>query len=592
MSSGRTTYISRLVAGVVAVVIVVGFGAARADAHAELLSTAPADGGVLDAGPAKIALTFSESVEVALGGIKLLDANAKPVKIGPTQHGNGDASIVEATVPTLANGTYVVSWRAISSDSHPVFGAFTFRVGQGAVGDTNALRAQALAGGGASKAVGAGLGITRLATFASLATLIGLALFASLLAPIGTERRVRRVLWTAVAVALVAALAGIGFQGAYASGASLGQVTNAALWRAVAKTRFGTAALLRVALLGVASALVLQFARRRHLVWRVGAATVAVGLLVSVAMAGHATTGLHPAVGMAADLVHLGAASVWLGGLVGLAIVLASPPRARAIGAAVNTNANTHTFAPIGTNVDTVDGAVAVDIDDGEQSIEGSEPSRRELTMRFSRIALGSVAALVASGTVQSWRQVGSLAGLWTGYGHLLLWKLAAVAGVVALAFSSRRALRRWRASGGPGGLRRSVTGELAIGLVVLAITAALVAARPGRESISGPVTVNLVATDTQATLTIDPARHGTAAFHLYLAPPGGSLQKVKSASLQLTLESQGVGPLEIKLNPAGANHYTTESGFIPLPGRWTVQITALLTDFDERRFTTTVNVT
>ena len=170
MSSGRTTYIGRLAAGVVAAVIVVAFGAARADAHAELLSTAPADGVVLDAGPAKIALTCSESVEVALGGIKLLDANAKPVKIGPTQHGNGDASIVEATVPTLANGTYVVSWRAISSDSHPVFGAFTFRVGQGAIGDTNALRAQALAGGGASRTVGAGLGITRLATFASLAT--------------------------------------------------------------------------------------------------------------------------------------------------------------------------------------------------------------------------------------------------------------------------------------------------------------------------------------------------------------------------------------------------------------------------------------
>ena len=587
MSRGRTTHIKRLLAALVAVVLVVGFGAARADAHAELLSTAPADGAVLDAGPAKIALTFSESVEVALGGIKLLDANAKPVKIGPTQHGDGNASIVEATVPALTNGTYVVSWRAISSDSHPVFGAFTFRVGQGAIGDTNALRAQALAGGGASKAVGAGLGITRLATFASLATLIGLALFASLLTPIGSERRVRRLLWVAITVAVIAAFAGIGFQGAYASGGALGQAADASLWRAVAKTRFGTAALLRVALLCIASALVVQFAHRHLSLWRVAAGANAIGLLVSVAMAGHATTGLHPAVGMAADLVHLGAVSVWLGGLVGLAIVLASPPRARAIGAAVNANASTD--APIGTNVDTVDGAVA-DIDD--ESMDASEPSRHELTMRFSRIALGSVAALVASGAVQSWRQVGSLAGLWTGYGHLLLWKLAAVAGVLALAVTSRRTVRRWRASGGPGGLRRNVTGELAVGLVVLAITAALVAAQPGRESISGPVTVNLVATDTQATLTIDPARHGTAAFHLYFAPPGGSLQKVKSASLQLTLESQGVGPLEIKLDAAGSNHYTTEAGFIPLPGRWTVQITALLTDFDERQFTTTVNVT
>jgi len=299
VSCGRSTYISRLVAGLVAVVVAVGFAAARADAHAELLSTAPADGAVLDAGPAKIALAFSESVEVALGGIKLLDANAKPVKIGPTEHSGGDSAIVEATLPALASGTYVVSWRAISSDSHPVFGAFTFRVGQGAIGDTNALRAQALAGGGASKAVGVGLGVARLATFASLATLIGLALFASLLAPIGIERRVRRLLWATIVAALVAALAGIGFQGAYASGGALGQVTDAALWRAVAKTRFGTAALLRAALLCVAGALVLQFARRRQLVWRAIAGATALGLLISVAMAGHATTGLHPAVGMA-----------------------------------------------------------------------------------------------------------------------------------------------------------------------------------------------------------------------------------------------------------------------------------------------------
>ena len=46
--------------------------------------------------------------------------------VGDTVHGDDDNSIVVASLPDLDDGTYVVDWHVVSSDSHPINGAFTF----------------------------------------------------------------------------------------------------------------------------------------------------------------------------------------------------------------------------------------------------------------------------------------------------------------------------------------------------------------------------------------------------------------------------------------------------------------------------------
>jgi len=105
--------------------------AGPASAHASLETSDPANGAVLTQPPSQIVLGFDESVDIALGAIRLYDGRGHEIDVGAAHH-QGDNAHVAVSVPKLADDAYVVSWRVVSADSHPVHGAFTFQVGTGA----------------------------------------------------------------------------------------------------------------------------------------------------------------------------------------------------------------------------------------------------------------------------------------------------------------------------------------------------------------------------------------------------------------------------------------------------------------------------
>ena len=111
--------------------------AAPASAHAELEETTPANGQRLDVSPETVTLTFTESVTSPSGGIGVLSSGGERVDNGTV---DVDGNVVTAGLePDLADDTYIVAWRAISADSHPVHGAFTFIVGDGPAVDDATL---------------------------------------------------------------------------------------------------------------------------------------------------------------------------------------------------------------------------------------------------------------------------------------------------------------------------------------------------------------------------------------------------------------------------------------------------------------------
>ena len=531
----------RFVALAVLVLAVALVPASAASAHAELLTSEPAESAVVATAPAAIRLTFSEAVETALGGIRVFDARGAAVVVGQPRHGSGRADQVEATTNGLGDGSYVVAWRVTSSDSHPVQGSFVFSVGR-----RSALSAEA---GGAlgrttgSRTVGVVLGVARLVVFAGFGVLAGglasVALF-------GRAARRTTVVLVAGALALVVgSLASIGLQGGYATGASLARTLRPAVWRDTAHTEFGRQALLRVGLGALGAALALVVARAGRAWWRAAALVLGPLGALTLAFAGHAHTGRWPAVGVSADVVHLVALAWWLGGL---ALLAATALRA---------------------------------------------PDGRDAVRRFSPFALGCVAAAVASGALQSWRQVGSRDGLATPYGRLLLAKLAVVVVLVLAAWASRRALSRWTADlRTPTLLRRALLGELALGLGVLGVTAGLVASAPGRDQVAKPFTVSLVsAKGARADLTIEPAKAGAVTVHLYVTPPGGALASAADAQLTLSLPGRGVSDLDLPLEPAGRNHFASVGARIPFAGRWQANVSVRVGDFDSYAFATAVNV-
>ena len=73
---------------------------------------------------------------MGLGGVRVLDADGNPVQDGAAR---ADGEVVEVDLqPDLPDGTYVVSYRVVSADGHPVRGGSVFGVGEGEV-DTGAL---------------------------------------------------------------------------------------------------------------------------------------------------------------------------------------------------------------------------------------------------------------------------------------------------------------------------------------------------------------------------------------------------------------------------------------------------------------------
>jgi copper transport protein len=191
---------------------VIGGFAAPASAHATLESTNPPSGAVLRSSPGKVVLHFDQQVEASFGSIRVYDSSAKRVDSGDASHPRGDSHSVQISVPgSLPDGGYVVTWRVISADSHPVHGAFTFSVGGVASAGIKTEASQLLARSGGSNVVGGLFGAIRFAAFASVAILLGGALFAVAIWPeTRADRRARRLLWWALGILVVATTVGFG----------------------------------------------------------------------------------------------------------------------------------------------------------------------------------------------------------------------------------------------------------------------------------------------------------------------------------------------------------------------------------------------
>lgn len=113
--------------------LVVGTGPTLA--HADLVSSDPADGARLAAAPATITLVFSEELKPEGNLITVSDAGGAQVDAGDTTLDLNDPNRATLTVSLrsgLGNGTYTVSWKNASTDGHAEEGTLSFTVGAAA----------------------------------------------------------------------------------------------------------------------------------------------------------------------------------------------------------------------------------------------------------------------------------------------------------------------------------------------------------------------------------------------------------------------------------------------------------------------------
>ena len=239
--------------------------------------------------------------------------------------------------------------------------------------------------------------------------------------------------------------------------------------------------------------------------------------------------------GVVLDALHLGAMSIWLGGLAVLSVMLLEPRRPGRPPAP--TTVVGRQAVPAGSADATATEAAAAPGSVGAAVAPLDE--RRQAVDRFSTVAYACVATLVVTGVAEAWRILpGGISDLTsTDYGRTLLVKLLFVVAIVVAGWFSRRLVRRG-SYGQP--LWRSVSTELVIALAVLTVTATLTGTSPVDTS-SGVRTVSatMVQGDLVADVSVSPGRVGANDLHLYLSPPGGSLQPVQDVTARLVLPSR-----------------------------------------------------
>ena len=505
--------------------------ASPAAAHAELVDIAPENGALLTRPPTEVRMTFTESVNLVNDGIRLVDHVGATV---PTPDPTVDGRTVTWPMPTdLPEGHYLVTWRVLSKDGHPVSGAFSFGVGTAAVpgsatstGTTGTSVNAVPSGSTAPWPVVA----IRLAGYLAFALFVGVAAFVLVCAPSRSNDPTLQLLARGGLLGgALAAVAALLVQGPYAAGASMSRAFDMRLLQETLSTPFGTAMLWRLGLYGVLGVLVWRLPKilTELGTWLVPAAVVATA--ATIAAAGHAAA--SGPIDLLVDALHALTAAFWVGGLAALA----------ALGRSV-------------------------------------EP---RVLHRFSTLAMASVLTLVVTGTLNSLRHLTAVEQLWlTRYGLTLLIKLSLVAGTLAVAAVSRRRLQQKRVP------LRTVRIEVALTIAVLAVTSLLsVTAPPPQPSAASDHTDHSAgpgaANDTvqmslgdqgEATLTVLPATTTGSHLHVVLTDTNGQPLPATRVALKVANPARDIAPIPVPMSMRDG--VWVASYVFPLPGTWKTILT------------------
>jgi copper transport protein len=402
---------------------------ASAFAHASLQKESPSFKQRLAVSPRQVVLQFDQSVDALPKAIQVFTLKGK--NIAGTPRAIPAQREIVASLPRLPKGPYTVRWQALSNDGHIVTGVYTFGVRVAAPPVTDAVGAQ-----GPTRTED----IVRWLYFVGLALAVGGIGFRLLIVrgPL-SARAQRRFFWVTgigIVTVLETGITSFLLRGEDFLQLPFSRFLYGDLSPLASGTRFGqTFVIMELGFALVAALIFLAWLTDRNaLLW------VAFGLglvfISGLSLSGHSAADAgHSWLSELADWVHLTAATLWVGGLVQLAVV-----------------------------------------------VWPTSPELRATAFRrFSRLATVLVALLLAAGTYLSILRLPHVHDLWTtGYGHVLLVKLGLVA--LALTWGAAHhfiAVPRIERPGVTGTLARTLIGESAVAMAVLLAAAILTDSKP-----------------------------------------------------------------------------------------------------------------
>ncbi|MHA6644855.1 copper resistance CopC/CopD family protein [Mesorhizobium sp. A623] len=494
---------------------------APAFAHAALIGTEPADGAVLAQSPDRFSLTFSEPVS--------------PLVLSLVKPGGGtealtsfrlDGQTVEIdNAQELGKGTYVLSWRVISTDGHPVAGSLLFSIG--------AAGTAPVASEPVDWSLRSAIWLAKVCLYIGLFIGVGGTFVLCWLSPAAGKRVVVAALWGGI----VAAVVSLGFQGLDALGLPLARIAEPLVWKTALGTTFGWTVVIGLCALGLGLlSLIVPCLLAKTL-----SLVALVGVGVALAASGHASAAEPQWLTRPMVFLHGVGIAFWAGALIPLGLAL-----------------------------------------------KGRTVESGLFLRRFSKTIMPVVVVLAGAGIVLAVIQVQTPSALVaTAYGRLLLIKLGLLAVLFAFA-----AFNRWRLTApteaGDEAARkklvRSIGVETVIVLAIFGVVAGWRFTPPPRAlaiAAAQPASIHIHTLKAMADISITPGHTGPVAASIFIMTGDFGPLNAKEMTLVLSKPDSGIEPLKRPAKKAGDGTWRVDDLVIPLPGKWTVGLDILVSDFD-----------
>lgn len=503
----------------IATTLIVFDPARQAMAHASLLSAFPADGVTIPEAPQSFRLEFNEPVSPLV--MRLVRPNGQAATLGDVTAANSVVTIAAPDMPE--QGTYVLSWRVVSADGHPVGGVVSFAVGHSSSG----VSAPPVEG---ATAVHGAIWAVQLILAIGLYIGVGGAFFAAWLAGKPSLPR-QGLLVAAMTCALAATVVSIPLQGLDALAQPLRNIFRADVWTTGFGTSWGSTAVLAAAIL-VAGLLALGLdnsSARRAL-----AAVAMAGIGLALVSSGHASTAQPRVVTVPMVFLHGVCVAFWVGSLLPL--------------------------------------------------ILGVRAGDRVGLERFSRLIPVPLAVLIASGIVLAFVQLDRLDALWTtAYGRVLSAKIAVVIVLLALAALNRYRLVPGIAAVGTARLVRVIVVELGLAVAILGLVGLWRFTPPPVALAAAETTfIHFHGERAMALINLRPERDRGAAVSIAVEDDDGQPFAAKEVDLVIWNASAGIEPIRASATVAGNGQWRISGLHIPVAGVWRMRVEILVSDFDK----------
>lgn len=508
-------------------------------AHAYVISSNPAASQSFQKAPTQVEVQFDENVQLSAQGLTVTDEDGKRVdsgdgKLDPANH----HEIICHLPASLPKGVYTIHWQVVSADGHTVEGTIPF----GVQIDVKSLHLGATQTG---YTPGAAMLIDRTLEYIGMALVIGLALFFRFIWPAsagpamrGWRRKLVYAAWALLAIGIAFSLP---VQTAITWNVhGFASFSPRDLLRTLNLTLFGYVWIVQMLLLLIAppvlSALLNE--RIKHRWWWI--LTPVFCFPITKGLIGHAVAENSPQMPVVADVIHLYAASIWVGGLTGMVLLMAVWIRSK------------------------------------------ETMQKQEIAMtvrRFSMVASASVIALAVTGFYTALLHIPTWYALFhTGYGQALVVKLTLFIIMLLLAAVHWTRRKRLRMQS----FRRLVLVELVVGLGIFFV-ASILTNLPTGMSDPGPVHMRKTVEGTTMALSITPNQAGNNQFTVRLTGDNGqAVTAVQQVTLSFSSSTVAAGSDTLRLNEKAPGVYSVDGLALSGGGRWHVEIDVLTDDYNQ----------